>query len=145
MSFSFYFKDPYGGGTHKKLEFRKGTRFPKPIGEEWEKWREKKRANDNANNDATVIAASVYAEVSQLMMEARDITKLRRAFENSTAIEQNIFNALVEEGLLPAEYYDDAGKVIVPKNLSEAYTRPDSDLWVGLSARRSRAGGLRGC
>ena len=127
---SIYFKDPYGGGTHKKLEFRKGTRFPKPIGEEWEKWREKKRANDNANNDATVIAASVYAEVSQLMMEARDITKLRRAFENSRAIEQNIFNALVEEGLLPAEYYDDAGKVIVPKNLSEAYTRPDSDLWV---------------
>jgi len=63
-------------------------------------------------------------------MEARDVTKLRRAFENARAIEQNIFNALVDEGTLPAEYYDEAGKVMEPKNLSEAYTRPDSDLWV---------------
>ena len=63
-----------------------------------------------------------YAEVSQLMMEARDVTKLRRAFENARVIEQNIFNALVVEGSLPAEYYDEAGKVIEPKNLSEAYT-----------------------
>ena len=105
---SIYFKDPYGGKTKTKLEFNKGTKFPKPIGEEWEKWREKKKANDNANNDATVIAAAVYAEVSQLMMEARDVTKLRRAFENARAIEQNIFNALVDEGTLPAEYYDGA-------------------------------------
>ena len=34
-----------------------------PPSEEWENWREKKKADDNANNDATVIAAAVYAEV----------------------------------------------------------------------------------
>ena len=37
------------------MEFNKGTKFPKPIGEEWDKWREKKKADDNANNDATVM------------------------------------------------------------------------------------------
>ena len=124
-----HFLHPWGGAKSQS-RFKPGEKFPIPSGEHWEKMMRLHKLRSNDSNTEYVNAKLAIAAELETLANEQYITKLRRLLESDDELETAVAAAIVAEAVGDMSVYTDAaGKIKPPRNLREALSRPDSELW----------------
>lgn len=110
-----YFNFPWGRG--RKTIFRSGTKFPMPIGDSWNKVLSDLHAKDlQSNIHHETILATRLVQKDIITSEWLKDTFRKESPQGSTKSTLDITNK-------------DTGKIIDPKDIADAMSRPDKGLW----------------